>query len=393
MSESNSTASAPQRKPAKPTPDFPLFPHATGRWAKKIKGRLVYFGPWGDPDAALAKYNAEREALETGRNPRASGGPSVFTVGELCNQFLKSRKWKQQSGELSPRTYADYESTTDIMVDHFGKWRAVEDLQPSEFMLLRAKLAKRYGPHRLTNTIQRIRTIVKWAYDNNHIDKPVRFGSDFTRASQKAIRHERNAGGKKLFTAEEIRRLIEAAGPQLKAMLLLGINCAYGNHDCGTLPLSAIDLDGAMVSFPRPKTGIARRCPLWPETVEAIRAALAKRPQPKDPKHAGLAFITKYGHPWATTDSIDSPIAKATKKLLVELHINGRRRLGFYCLRHTFRTVADATEKQTACDYIMGHQDQHIRNAYIEGINDDRLKAVTDHVRAWLLKEDKSSPK
>jgi hypothetical protein len=41
---------APQ-KPSKPFPDFQLFPHITGRWAKKIKGKLHYIGPW--VDAAL----------------------------------------------------------------------------------------------------------------------------------------------------------------------------------------------------------------------------------------------------------------------------------------------------------------------------------------------------
>jgi len=45
-------------KPEKPTPDFPLFPHASGKWAKKVGGELHYFGRWTDPDGALASYTA-----------------------------------------------------------------------------------------------------------------------------------------------------------------------------------------------------------------------------------------------------------------------------------------------------------------------------------------------
>jgi hypothetical protein len=67
-----------------------------------------------------------------------------------------------------------------------------------------------------------------------------------------------------MFEADELRRILDEVGTPLKAMTLLGINRGFGNADCGNLPQSALDLDHGWVNFPRPKTGIARRCPTHP---------------------------------------------------------------------------------------------------------------------------------
>jgi integrase len=385
MSECDFTTPAAPDKPAKPSkpyPDFPLFPHATGRWAKKIRGQLHYFGPWSDPDGALTKYLEQKDALHAGRKPREA--TEGVTVKELCNQFLNAKHALVESGELANRSWQDYKAACDLIVSHFGKGRLVADLDPDDFAGLRRKLAKKWGPVTLGNVIQRVRVAFKFAWDNGLIDRPVRYGQGFKRPSRKVVRIDRAKKGPRLFAADEIRRLLAAAGTSMRAMILLGINGGFGNADCGRLPLSAVDLEAGMIDFPRPKTGIPRRCPLWAETVQAIREASAGRPGPKKEEHAGLVFITKYGLPWAK-DTADQTLAKEFGKLLKALHINGRKGLGFYTLRHTFRTVADESKDQPAVDFIMGHEVPHMSAVYRETISDARLRAVTDHVRGWLF--------
>jgi len=173
-------------------------------------------------------------------------------------------------------------------------------------------------------------------------------------------------------------------------MILLGINAGLGNTDVSELPQSAIDYKRAVLDFPRPKTGIERRATLWPETIKAIKAAIAERPAPKDPADEKLVFITRCGQRWCKyreTGNINS-VGLVFARLLVELGIK-RPGCSFYALRHTFETIAGETRDQAAVDRIMGHEDGGMATRYREWTKgareDQRLRRVTDYVRKWLF--------
>jgi integrase len=341
---------------------------------------LHYFGPWSDPDGALKKYLEQRDALHAGRAPRSD--PDALTVKDLCNQFLNLKQQLVDSGELSPRTWTDYKDACDALVSAFGKQRLLSDLAADDFPSLRTKMAKKWGPHRLAKTIQCSRSAFKFAYDAGLIPTPLRFGPGFKGPSKKTMRLERAKNGPRMFEAGELRKMLTAASTPLKAMILLGVNCGFGNNDCGTLPLSALDLANGWVNYHRIKTGISRRCPLWPETVATLQEALAARRQPKREADAGFVFMTKRGLPWAK-DYATSPITQEMRKLLDSVGINGHR--NFYALRHTFETIGGEAKDQVAVDYIMGHARDDMASVYRERIGDERLRAVADHVRQWLF--------
>src|SRR5262249_3672951 len=151
----------------------------------------------------------------------------------------------RDAGELSPRTWADYKAIMGMMLDGLGKQRLITDLRPDDFGQLKNKLAKRNGPHRMCTIIQVIRCAFRFASETERIDRPMRFGPAFRRTSKKVLRLHRAKQGAKLFSAEEIRAMVQGGlvagkdGPELvrpgtamKAMLLLGINCGFGNSDC-----------------------------------------------------------------------------------------------------------------------------------------------------------------
>jgi integrase len=430
----NSTRKPRHRKaagrPKKPYPDFPLTPHASGAWQKKIRGKVHYFGKWarrvngklerieGDGwKEALEEYKAQADDLHAGRTPRVKS--DGLTVADLCNRFLTAKQRQYEAGEISARMYqpgptpeqatGEYKATTDRLVSTLGSNRLVDDLAADDFEALRDALAKQYGPVRLGNEIQKVRSVFKYGFESGLIDRPVRYGPQFKKPSAGVMRRHRAKNGEKMLEADELRRLLDAlagkpvetgradeesakpetvtlpANPALRAMVLLGVNCGLGNHDCALLPLSALDLDAGWLDFARPKTGIARRCPLWPETVAALREAIAARPEPRQEEAAGLVFVTTRGRPWLSR-GIANPVSVAARDLMKTVGVHGDG-IGFYTLRHVFRTVADAARDPVAIDLIMGQSDPSMGGHYRERIEDSRLLAVAEHVRAWVFGE------
>lgn len=293
-----SSVSRRKNKPKKPYPEFPLFPHATGRWAKKILQKSHYFGKVADDPqgtAALERFNREWPYLSEGRTPPAIDVGDGCTLRTLCNSFLTNKRNSIDAGELKPRSFEDYYGTCEVLISHFGKDRRIDDLRPDDFAGLRRAMAGRWGPVRLRNTITRVRMLFKFAHDERLIEHAMHYGQSFVPPSAKTLRRARNEAGPQVFETDELHRILDAADPVMRAMVLLGINAGFGNTDVASLPQSAVDLDGGWIDFPRPKTEVHRRIPLWPETVKALRNAIENRPAAKSQDDDGLCFLTMRG--------------------------------------------------------------------------------------------------
>src|SRR5262249_15502872 len=157
----------------------------------------------------------------------------AVTVKDVANSFLNAKRDLLDAGELSPRTWAQYKETCDLLVQQLGKQRLVSELGPDDFAALRRRLAKRWKPVTLGNFIQRVREVWKHAADNDLIERHVRYGAMFKRLAKKTLRLERANQGHKLFTAADLHGLLQVASVPLKAMILLGLNAGLGNADCG----------------------------------------------------------------------------------------------------------------------------------------------------------------
>jgi integrase len=439
----SSTAAAPRRKAvfviAKGTPDereiprphagFVLCPTTNGYWQKKTAGKIRYYGRWSAgkdehgrliplPDfgwrEAEANYNRTVADALSGKAP--ADREAVVTVGGLCSWFLNSTlkrlgltedeiaplvkakpdEWRKvwwaaikgRRGEnMSPRQAMEYRGVCDVMVKRLGKSKPVGEIKPDDFAELRREFAKTYGVARLGNMVAWVRCVFNRAAENDVIDHAPKFGDGFAKPKKAAVLLERAERGERYFTPEECRKLIDAADPIMRSMILLAVNAGYGPTDLGELPRSGVDLTGGWIAFRRGKTGQPRLAKLWPETITALKVAYAARPVPDKAEHADLVFLTKFGNPFAG-DGFNTISAKFAK-LLEQVGLDDRAGRALYSLRHVHRSHSENAGDLSASRFIMGHANGHVENVYIKRTpeTDARVAKVCEFVRTKLLGE------
>ncbi len=376
----DSTAKPKVRRP-RLNSDFPLYVHkGTGYWAKTIRGKRIYFEKLAnDPNGqkSLAKWLEQRDDLLAGRSPRRTDAPRLK---DLCNSWLTHKKNLLQSGELTKRSFDEYYATCEFVLETIDGERDAGSMQSVDFADLRKKLAKRYNPVSLSKRMGQIKSVFLHAYKCRLIDRPADFGPSFEKPSAKKLRQVRLAKGAQDFTRDELHRMLEVAKPVVRAMILLGVQGGLGNSDVADLPLKAVDLEGGWLDYPRAKTAIARKIPLWPETIEAIKLVISQRPATESP----YLFISARGNDYTdkhrTGYRVTGDFRQVTKAIGIQ---DGR---GFYGLRRTFQTQAEESADLVAVQSIMGHtpSERDMSARYRQRISEQRLRAVVEVVRSWL---------
>lgn len=412
-----------------PHPSFPLSKHRNGQWCKhvwnrqKSRSETFYFGAVGDdPQGKRALYDpaigyfARMPAIETGTDRvmriNAHDGENM-TLGDLTKRYLQEVKNRVDAGELSLRTFDTYLRELRKYADFVGVGTIVQHLRPEHFSSYMKHLTQ---VRKLGNCARRrvrtdISAMLKYGATNGWFPV-VPTGSAWKSppVDKAALRIARMRAGKpdysdRLVTGDELDKLLSRATPPFKAILLLMINAALGPADIGRLRWRHLDLEARRLAFPRPKTGVERKCYLWKKTCDALlalrtikrfkAAIVAKGPDAE-------VFISKRGNAMYR-ESLRTKVVEVNSKTVtktvgvkvenaVSITVSRLIRLcelapGLrpYSLRHSAKTYAKASQDRDAINLMMGHQDRSVQAIYDhEEISWTRLRRVALAIKRKL---------
>ncbi|MEM1208417.1 MAG: hypothetical protein AAGI54_04040 [Planctomycetota bacterium] len=351
-------------RPAWPYPELcRLIAHANGQWVFNYRGTRFSFGPWDDVVGALKRAEHEMPLILLGKHPRQEtrrGLPNVETAIDL---FLTSRE-----PDVVATTLDGYRVALARLASVCGRKR-IDKVGAEDYDQLK-QAAKGRSPITRRIDLVIIRMFAKWCVKRFGVGPDV---DSFELPTAIAIRRQRAGLDERLPEPGEVRKLIEAAKaknrrhrvePDLLALVLLPINGGYGPTDLCVLNRSVIRDN--IIDHRRNKTYALRRCPLWPETIEAIAAC----------PHTANGDVFNINDP--------KVVGRRFKRLAQRAGVDIRP----YDLRYAFSTYAEeciTPGADHAKRIVMGHVIDGVSEGYVRRFPDAKLWAVVNHVRSVVL--------
>jgi integrase len=162
------------------------------------------------------------------------------------------------------------------------------------------------------------------------------------------------------LSKDEARRLIDAAGPALRPLVMAGLYTGARLGELLRLTWGDVNFGAGTISLFRPKVGNASRIPLHPRLAEELlrvreeRSRKEKREVPDDE----AIFLSGYGRAWVT-------VRRAFGRALKAAGLSGRKGLTFHSLRHTFAVhFLEGGAAVTDLQGVLGHTDLSTTQIY-----------------------------
>ncbi len=307
---------------SRPARDPVSYHQATGQYYVTRGGKRRYLG--SDHDEAIARFHqlALNRPIEKPQKQVAR-----ILAKDLANRFIATQKANWRNRDTTLRGYRDWFRrfledhpsliARDFTVEHFAAWKI--------------ELVERgYSAESINHYLGAVRAMYRFAEDTDLLERTPKLAR-VKNASRK------NGIARPVYSKDQLKQLLDVADVNMRAMILLALNCGFGPKDLSDLRWS--DFGPDHVTLARSKTGIAQSFRLWPETLEAVenvredRCALIDRLAKRGRSRTddGRFVVTKYWRPWDKNS-----IAGQFRKLCIK---TGVPCYGFYRLRHCASTA------------------------------------------------------
>jgi len=230
---------------SRPTSSPVSYHKHTNQYYVTRGGKRIYLG--SDRDQALRRYH-EIGLGGTVRSSQSSTPRVDLTAKELANRFLAAQRanWRNPQGTL--KSYKDWIGR--FLKDH--RRLRVAEFTVERFASWKLSLKERvYSAESINHYLSVVRAMFRFAEEMGLMDNVPRL---------KRVRNEpkRRVGSpeKPIYSGADVRKMVSAADVQLRAMVMLALNCGFGPKDIHDLTWQ--DLEGERVTLPRSKTGVCQ---------------------------------------------------------------------------------------------------------------------------------------